>query len=42
MGILAAENITKGTNHNLWELNTDYEYQESTRIDQTGLVKDVN
>lgn len=28
MGILAAENITKGTNHNLWELNTDYEYQK--------------
>ena len=26
MGLLAAENILKKTEHNLWELNTDYEY----------------
>ena len=39
MGILAAENIS-GTNHNdLWALNTDYEYQESSAITQTGLIK---
>jgi protoporphyrinogen oxidase len=40
MGILAAENIAKGTSHNLWEINTDYEsYQESTIITTTGLKK---
>ena len=39
MGILAAENVLFGTNHNLWELNTDYEYQESSKITKTGLAK---
>ena len=40
MGILAAENILENTNHNLWEINTDYEtYQESSIITKTGLVK---
>jgi protoporphyrinogen oxidase len=40
MGILAAENISKGTHHNLWSINTDYEsYQEQTLITETGLVK---
>jgi hypothetical protein len=39
MGILAAENISLGYNHNLWELNTDYEYQESSKITATGLIK---
>lgn len=39
MGILAAENIAKGTNHNLWEINTDYEdYQESSTITESGLA----
>ena len=38
MGLLAAENILHCTNHNLWELNTDYEYQESSKITATGLV----
>ena len=38
MGLLAAENILHGTNHNLWELNTDYEYQESSKITATGLA----
>jgi protoporphyrinogen oxidase len=42
MGILAAENISLGYNHNLWELNTDYEYQESSKITATGLVKKNN
>ena len=37
MGIMAAENITKNTNHDLWGINTDYEYQESCRINATGL-----
>jgi protoporphyrinogen oxidase len=40
MGILAAENITQGANHDLWEINTDYEnYQESSVITKTGLEK---
>tara|TARA_B100000795_G_scaffold212561_1_gene166197 strand:+ start:796 stop:2217 length:1422 start_codon:yes stop_codon:yes gene_type:complete len=39
MGILAAENIIKNTKHNLWEVNSDYEYQESSRITSTGLIK---
>lgn len=38
MGILAAENILYGANHNLWELNTDYQYQESSKITRTGLM----
>jgi protoporphyrinogen oxidase len=36
MGLLAAENIADGKNHNLWEINTDYEYQESSKITATG------
>ncbi len=40
MGMLAAENILQNTNHNLWDINTDYEnYQESSVITKTGLVK---
>jgi protoporphyrinogen oxidase len=35
MGILAAENITGNKNVNLWNINTDTEYQED------GFVKDV-
>lgn len=38
MGLLCAENITKGTQHNLWEINTDYEdYQEKSTITESGL-----
>ncbi len=37
MGLMAAENITRHANHNLWDINTDYEYQESCRITATGL-----
>lgn len=38
MGLLAAENIVKGSNHNLWEINTDYEtYQEKSTITASGL-----
>jgi hypothetical protein len=38
MGLLAAENIKDGKNHNLWEINTDYEtYQETSTITATGL-----
>lgn len=40
MGRLAVENILKGTHHNLWEINTDYDsYQESSVITKTGLKK---
>jgi protoporphyrinogen oxidase len=39
MGLLAAENISEGKSHDLWQVNTDYEYQESTRITATGLGK---
>lgn len=38
MGILAAENFLSDANHNLWELNTDYEYQEFSKITETGLL----
>jgi protoporphyrinogen oxidase len=40
MGIFASENILKNAGHNLWAINTDYEYQESSRITKTGLSKD--
>ena len=39
MGLLAAENILDGTHHNLWAINTDYEYRELSKITATGLVK---
>jgi protoporphyrinogen oxidase len=39
MGLLAAENLAEGTHHNLWNINTDYEYQESSLITKTGLQK---
>lgn len=38
MGLLAAENVVSGTRHDLWGVNTDYEYQERTLITATGLV----
>ena len=40
MGILVAENIALGAKHDLWEVNTDYEYQESSRITDTGLIQE--
>jgi protoporphyrinogen oxidase len=40
MGLLAAENILDQKNHDLWEINTDYDtYQESSVIKETGLVE---
>lgn len=40
MGKLAAENISENKNHNLWDINTDYEdYQEASVITKTGLKK---
>lgn len=39
MGLLAADNILKGTNHDLWAVNSDYDtYQEGYKITETGLV----
>lgn len=40
MGILAAENLADGKSNDLWGVNTDYEYQESSRITSIGLVND--
>ena len=37
MGLWAAENLSRGTKHDLWSVNTDYEYQEGARITDTGL-----
>ncbi|MGP4111517.1 FAD-dependent oxidoreductase [Streptomyces sp. 4N509B] len=40
MGMLAAENVAgDGARHDLWEINSDYEYQESSAITETGLVE---
>ena len=38
MGLLAAENIAGGAQHDLWALNSDDDYQEGTAITETGLV----
>jgi hypothetical protein len=38
MGLLAADNVIGARRHDLWAVNTDYEYQESAVIDETGLV----
>ena len=41
MGILAAENIIHPKRKNdLWDINTNYEYHESSNITETGLVND--
>lgn len=37
MGILTAENIGDGAKHDLWNINTDDEYQEASVITKTGL-----
>ncbi len=41
LGLLAAQNLCKGTRYNLWAINTDYEYQEMSRITETGLIQIV-
>jgi protoporphyrinogen oxidase len=40
MGLLVCENICESANHDLWAINSDYEYQESSRITATGLVSE--
>jgi protoporphyrinogen oxidase len=38
MGLLVAENLLEGKEHDLWAVNTDYDsYQEAARITATGL-----
>jgi protoporphyrinogen oxidase len=37
MGLMAAENIVDGAKHDLWNINSDYEYQESSTITASGL-----
>ncbi|MBI1830777.1 MAG: FAD-dependent oxidoreductase [Planctomycetes bacterium] len=39
MGVLAAENILDGRDHDLWAVNTDSEYQESATITKAGLER---
>jgi protoporphyrinogen oxidase len=39
MGVLAAENILEGRNHDLWAVNTDSEYQEAATITKSGLER---
>lgn len=38
MGLLASKNILLNEINNLWDINTDYEYQESSTITETGLM----
>ncbi len=37
MGLLASENILTNQKNDLWSINTDYEYHESSKITATGL-----
>jgi hypothetical protein len=39
MGILASKKVSKDRDINLWEINTDYEFQEKAIITETGLKK---
>ena len=39
MGLLAAENISENKNHDLWQINTDYEYQELKEIEKGKNIK---
>ncbi len=39
MGVLAAENILDGRNHDLWGVNTDTEYQEAATVAKAGLQR---
>ena len=42
MGMLAAENLTHHSSHDLWRINTDYDdYHESATISATGLVNEA-
>jgi hypothetical protein len=36
---LASKKVSKDRDINLWEINTDYEFQEKAIITETGLKK---
>lgn len=38
MGLLVAENVAQGSQHDMWSINADDVYQESAIISETGLV----
>ncbi len=38
MGILAANNLINSTNHDLWKINSETQYQEDSIIDENGVV----
>lgn len=40
MGLLASQNFLGEEYTDLWSINTDYEYQESSRITTTGLINE--
>jgi protoporphyrinogen oxidase len=42
MGMLAARNILYNEKNNIWDINTDYEYHESSTITSTGLLVEKN
>ena len=42
MGRLAAENALRQTEHDLWRVNTDDVYQETSAIAETGLVPTIS
>ena len=39
MGLMVEKKITEDKEINLWDINTDYEFQEQAIITQTGLQK---
>jgi protoporphyrinogen oxidase len=42
MGILAAEKIAQGSDHDLWSVNAEDSYQEAATIDEVGLSPQVS
>lgn len=41
MGVLAAENLLRGADHDLWGVNTDSDYQEAATVAKAGLERRV-
>lgn len=41
MGLLAAENVADRMSHDLWAVNSDYDYQEKSEITETGLQSNI-
>jgi protoporphyrinogen oxidase len=41
MGLMVSDILLNNSSHDLWEVNTDYDvYQESTTIDESGLIEE--